>query len=49
VARFRQDAKIKALKRSPFFEGLSRKQLAQVARPTDDLDVPAGTVLCKEG
>lgn len=38
-----------ALKRSPLFEGLSRRQLAQVARLTDDLEVPAGTVLCKEG
>src|SRR5579862_4741114 len=38
-----------ALKRSPLFEGLSRKQLAQIARLTDDLDVPAGTVLCREG
>jgi CRP/FNR family cyclic AMP-dependent transcriptional regulator len=49
VARFRQDTKIAALARSPLFEGLSRKQLAQLARLTDDLDVPAGTVLCKEG
>lgn len=38
-----------ALKRSPLFEGLSRKQLAMLTRLTDDLDVPAGTVLCKEG
>lgn len=38
-----------ALKRSPLFEGLSRKQLGQLARLTDDLDVPAGTVLCREG
>jgi CRP/FNR family transcriptional regulator, cyclic AMP receptor protein len=49
VPRFRQDTKTAALKRSPLFEGLSRKQLAQVARVSDDLDVPAGTVLCKEG
>ena len=47
--RFRQDTKVAALKRSPLFEGLSRKQLAHLARLTDDLDVPAGTVLCKEG
>jgi CRP/FNR family transcriptional regulator, cyclic AMP receptor protein len=38
-----------ALKRSPLFEGLSRPQLAQIARLSDDLEVPAGTVLCKEG
>jgi CRP/FNR family transcriptional regulator, cyclic AMP receptor protein len=49
MARFRQDTKVTALKRSPLFEGLSRRQLAQVARLSDDLDVPAGTVLCKQG
>jgi len=49
MARFRQDSKIEALKRSPLFEGLSRKQLVEVARLSDDLDVPAGQVLCKEG
>jgi CRP/FNR family transcriptional regulator, cyclic AMP receptor protein len=49
VARFRQDAKVEHLKRSPLFEGLSRKQLVEVARLTDDLDVPAGTVLCEQG
>lgn len=46
---FRQDAKVDALKRSPLFEGLSRRELAHVARLTDDLEVPAGTVLCEEG
>jgi CRP/FNR family transcriptional regulator, cyclic AMP receptor protein len=49
VSRFSQDTKVVALKRSPLFEGLTRKQLVQLARLTDDLDVPAGTVLCKEG
>ncbi len=49
MARFRQDSKIALLKASPLFEGLTRKQLAQVARLTDDLEVPAGTVLVKEG
>ncbi len=38
-----------ALKRSPLFDGLSRRQLAQVARLSDDLEVAAGTVLCEEG
>jgi CRP-like cAMP-binding protein len=49
VPLFRQDTKVQALKRSPLFVGLSRKQLAQVAKLTDDLDVPPGTALCKEG
>jgi CRP-like cAMP-binding protein len=46
---FRQDTKVAAIKRSPLFEGLSRKQLTEVARLSDDLEVPAGTVLCEEG
>lgn len=49
MARFGQDMKVAALKRSPLFEGLSRRQLLQLARLTDDLEVPAGTVLCREG
>jgi CRP-like cAMP-binding protein len=49
VALFGRDIKVEALKQSPLFEGLSRKQLAALARLTDDLDVPAGTVLCREG
>ena len=49
MARIKQDTKIEALKRSPLFEGLSRKQLTHVARLTDDLDVPAGAVLCQQG
>jgi CRP-like cAMP-binding protein len=49
VARFRQDTKVALLKRSPLFEGLARKQLVLLARLTDDVESPAGTVLCKEG
>jgi CRP-like cAMP-binding protein len=40
---------VAALKRSPLFEGLSRRQLLEVARLTDDVEVPSGTVLCREG
>jgi CRP/FNR family transcriptional regulator, cyclic AMP receptor protein len=46
---FTQDKKVESLKRAPLFEGLSRKELVELARLTDDLEVPAGTVLCKEG
>jgi CRP-like cAMP-binding protein len=45
---FRQDTKMDALRRAPLFEGLSRKQLARIARLSDDLEVPAGTVMCRE-
>ena len=46
---FSQDTKVAALARSPLFEGLSKKELAELAKSTDDLEVPAGKVLCKEG
>lgn len=49
MARFRQDIKIALLQRSPLFEGLTRKQLTLIARLTDDLEVPSGTVLFEEG
>lgn len=46
---FTQDTKVQALKRAPLFADLSRKELADLARVTEDLEVPAGEVLCKEG
>lgn len=46
---FNQDTKVQALKRAPLFAGLSKKELAQLARVTEDLEVPAGQVLCREG
>jgi CRP-like cAMP-binding protein len=49
VRLFNQDTKVQALKRAPLFEGLSRAELVQLARVSDDVEVPAGTVLCKEG
>jgi CRP-like cAMP-binding protein len=49
VRLFNEDTKVQALKRAPLFEGLSRKELEELARVTEDLEVPAGDVLCKEG
>jgi CRP/FNR family transcriptional regulator, cyclic AMP receptor protein len=46
---FSQDTKVEALKRAPLFDGLSRKELVELARLTEDVEVPAGKVLCKEG
>ena len=43
-----QSKKADALRGAPLFEGLSKKELVELARVTDDLQVPAGTVLCKE-
>ena len=44
-----KDAKVELLKRVPLFAGLSKRDLAQVASIADELDVPAGTALTKEG
>jgi CRP/FNR family cyclic AMP-dependent transcriptional regulator len=49
VKLFSQDTKVKALGRAPLFDGLSRKELTQLARVSEDLEVEPGTVLCKEG
>ncbi len=46
---FSQDAKVEALKRIPLFENLSRKELVELAKVTEDVEVPEGKVLCKEG
>jgi CRP/FNR family cyclic AMP-dependent transcriptional regulator len=49
VRLFSQDTKVDALRRAPLFEGLGKKELEQLARMTDDLEVPAGKTLCREG
>jgi CRP-like cAMP-binding protein len=49
MRRASQNAKLEALGRAPLFEGLSKKELTELARATDELTVPAGTVLCREG
>src|SRR3954449_10528431 len=46
---FTRDTKVEALKRAPLFEGLTDKELTEVAMRTEDLDFPVGKVLCKEG
>ena len=46
---FSQDTKVEALKQAPLFEGLARKDFVALARLTEDVEVPAGTVLCTEG
>jgi CRP-like cAMP-binding protein len=49
VRLFPHDTKVEALKRAPLFQGLSRKELSELAKVTEDMDVGAGEVLCKEG
>ena len=46
---FNQDTKVQALKRAPLFDGLSKRELTELARVTEDLELPAGQVLCREG
>ena len=49
MQRLRQDTEVDVLRRSPLVASLSRRQLVQIARLSDDLAAPGGTVLCKEG
>lgn len=44
-----KDYKLELLRKVPLFQGLSRKDLELVERLTDEIDVPAGKVLIKEG
>ena len=37
------------LRTVPFFSNMSKKELAALAQQTDDIDVPAGKVLAREG
>jgi CRP/FNR family cyclic AMP-dependent transcriptional regulator len=46
---FSQNTKVEALKRAPLFEGLAKKDLVELSRLTEDMEVPAGKVLTKEG
>src|SRR5918998_3338970 len=49
MALFTQDTKVKSLRQAPLFEGLSKKELTELARRSEDMELDAGTVLCKEG
>ena len=46
---FSHDTKAKALGRCPFFAGLSRSELLEVAKVTEDMEVDEGRVLTREG
>jgi CRP/FNR family cyclic AMP-dependent transcriptional regulator len=49
VRLFSQDTKVEALKRVPLFQDLSKKELAQLAKVSEDLEVDAGKELTREG
>jgi CRP/FNR family cyclic AMP-dependent transcriptional regulator len=45
----RKDVKIELIKRVPLFADCSKNELRQIAETADELDMPAGTTLTKEG
>jgi CRP/FNR family cyclic AMP-dependent transcriptional regulator len=47
--RRRADSKIELLKRVPLFGGLSKRGLAEIAKIADEIDLPAGKELIREG
>jgi CRP/FNR family cyclic AMP-dependent transcriptional regulator len=49
VRLFAHDTKVDALRKAPLFEGLSRKELEELAKLADDLEVPPGKVLTRQG
>jgi CRP-like cAMP-binding protein len=49
MALFSHDSKAEALGHAPLFEGLSRNELKELAKVTEDLEVEEGKVLCREG
>ncbi|MGZ4315724.1 MAG: cyclic nucleotide-binding domain-containing protein [Gaiellaceae bacterium] len=48
MLRSRPDSKLQALKNVPLFAGMSKRDLAAVARIADELDFPAGKELIRE-
>jgi CRP/FNR family transcriptional regulator, cyclic AMP receptor protein len=46
---FSHNTKVESLSRAPLFENLSKDELRQLAGVTEDLEVDAGKVLCREG
>jgi CRP/FNR family cyclic AMP-dependent transcriptional regulator len=47
--RLRKDAKIEAMRGVPLFAGCSKRELAAIAAIADELDVPEGKQLIREG
>lgn len=44
-----KNAKLELLRRVPLFSGCSKGQLAEIARVADEIDIPAGKALIREG
>ena len=49
MARVKRSKQLEFLESVPLFEGLSKQNLLKVAKVTDQVTVPAGTILATEG
>jgi CRP/FNR family cyclic AMP-dependent transcriptional regulator len=49
VVRLHRNAKVELLRRVPLFAGLSKRDLAQLGAIADELDLPEGRALIREG
>lgn len=47
--RMRKDAKVELIRQVPLFAGCSKKELAEIGTLADELSLPEGTTLIKEG
>jgi CRP/FNR family transcriptional regulator, cyclic AMP receptor protein len=47
--RLRQNEKVELIKSVPLFQHCSKKEIADVARLADEIDLPEGKVLTREG
>lgn len=45
----RNDAKVEVLRRAPLFSGLSKRELQKIASLADEIDLPEGKELIREG
>ena len=46
---FDKDAKVEAIGKVPLFSRCSKNELKRIAQLADEIDLPAGRVLCREG
>src|SRR5215207_2852448 len=47
--RLRRDAKVELISRAPLFENCSKRELSEIASIADEIDLPEGKVLMREG
>jgi CRP/FNR family cyclic AMP-dependent transcriptional regulator len=47
--RLRKDAKLELLRQVPLFAGCTKRELSEIATLADELALPEGTILIKEG